>query len=234
MQYEVIPMGDGVYRIQEDVVRSFLFCGSHTALLIDTGRQITNMREIVAEITSLPVIAVNTHADADHTRCNDQFDTVYMHPAEFSVYRKYYHGTATVKPVWKGTTFDLGGTSLEILLTPGHTPGSITLLDRERRLLVGGDGIQDWRIYMYGPFRSLEAYCASLERLLLRDDFDHIWPSHGSPAIARSQIPALLAGARAILSGSASAVDTMEDGEPITAYDVGAAVILGERRPNIQ
>lgn len=229
MQYDVISMGDGVYRIQEDLVRSFLFCGTEKALLIDTGRTVTNMREIVSGLTDLPVIAVNTHADADHTLCNDQFETVYMHPSEFAVYRKSYSGAA-VRPVWEGTVFDLGGKSLEVVFTPGHTPGSITLLDRQRRALVGGDGIQDWRIYMYGPFRSLEAYCASLEKLLVRDDFDEVWPSHGSPSVPRSCIPTLLAGARAILSGTAPGKDAMEGDYPITEYDVGAAVILGERR----
>lgn len=34
------------------------------------------------------------------------------------------------RPLWEGTVIDLGFWKFEVILTPGHTPGSIMLLDR--------------------------------------------------------------------------------------------------------
>jgi len=49
-------------------------------------------------------------------------------------------------PTWRiaahvrdGETIDLGDRSLEILATPGHTPDSLSLLDRSNGLLLTGD-----------------------------------------------------------------------------------------------
>ncbi len=46
---------------------------------------------------------------------------------------------------------DLGAMKFEALLIPGHTPGSIALLDRENRLLIGGDSVQRGTVLMVGP-----------------------------------------------------------------------------------
>lgn len=46
-----------------------------------------------------------------------------------------------LKPVEGGNKFDLGGYQYEVLETPGHTPGSIVLLDSENRILIAGDSI---------------------------------------------------------------------------------------------
>lgn len=230
MSYEIISAGSGAWRIQEENVRSFLFCGKERALLVDTGCNITNMREIVSGLTELPVIVVNTHSDFDHIRCNSQFDTVLMHPAEFPVYYKAKNQTSPVQPVWEGERLDLGGRVFEVVYTPGHTPGSITLLDREARILVGGDGIQDWMIFMFGPFRDLHAYCASLEKLWAMGPlFDQVWPSHGSPTVSQEVIPDLLNGARAILAGTCPGCTYEYDGTPLIQYDLQAATMLVER-----
>jgi glyoxylase-like metal-dependent hydrolase (beta-lactamase superfamily II) len=34
---------------------------------------------------------------------------------------------------------DIIGNTLQVIHTPGHTPGHISLYDRERRILIGGD-----------------------------------------------------------------------------------------------
>lgn len=40
-----------------------------------------------------------------------------------------------------GDRFDLGGRTLEVIATPGHTPDSISLLDRANGLLFIGDTV---------------------------------------------------------------------------------------------
>ena len=76
--------------------------------------------------------------------------------------------------MFEGDIIDLGERKLEVVHVPGHTPGSITLLDREERCLIGGDPIQiDGEIYMFGLHRDMEAYVFGLEHLLERaGEFD--------------------------------------------------------------
>ena len=82
-----------VYRIQPDLyaiyepghfqeVISYLITGSEKALLVDTGLGMGNIRKVVEELTSLPVIVMNTHTHFDHIGGNALFDTVYApdHP----------------------------------------------------------------------------------------------------------------------------------------------------------
>ena len=43
--------------------------------------------------------------------------------------------------VEEGHTFDLGGVTAEVVEIPGHTPGSIGLLVKEKRLFLASDGV---------------------------------------------------------------------------------------------
>ncbi len=58
---------DHFWIFEENGVRSFLFEGDKKAMLIDTGFGTLPLREMIAELTDLPVFLVNTHTDKDHT-----------------------------------------------------------------------------------------------------------------------------------------------------------------------
>ena len=45
---------------------SYLLCGQKSAVLIDTGLGVSNIREIVDGLTKLPIMAVTTHIHWDH------------------------------------------------------------------------------------------------------------------------------------------------------------------------
>src|SRR5207245_10442312 len=53
--------------------------------------------------------------------------------------------------VHDGDRIDLGGRSLEVLATPGHTPDAISLLDRANGLLFTGDTYYPATIWLYRP-----------------------------------------------------------------------------------
>ena len=117
-------MNENSWRIEDNGVRFFLLTGTERALLIDTGMNAQNVREIAAQWTSLPLSLLNTHADRDHIGNNEQFESFYMHPSEEPLYRRSGK-PGTIIPVTEGDTIDLGGRELKIIELPGHTPGCI-------------------------------------------------------------------------------------------------------------
>lgn len=221
------PISDRAWQFEDSGVRCFLFAGQERALLVDSGKTIPNMRDYAAQRTDKPILLVNTHADMDHIASNDQFEYALMSPAEYPYYFKTQGRHGLVRPLWDGDRIDLGGQAFEVIETPGHTPGSISLLDKENRFLVGGDGIQNGSIYMYGPCRSLRAYLCSLYRLRDRmDEFDTVFPSHADFPQPASLILELIRGTEALLHGEIIGEDAVSFGTPIKKYQIGPAELL--------
>ncbi len=122
---------------------------------------------------------------------------------------------------------DLGGRRLELIRLPGHTPGSIAMLDVGNRVLISGDPIQDGKIFMFVPFRDMRSYLRSLEHPMDWDGrFDEIWPSHASFPVSLELIGKLRDGARAILDGQVPGRWEEVFGNRVLAYDLGFATFL--------
>ncbi len=207
--YDVISVDERVWRIEDNGVRALLIEGEDKALLVDTGfGRSGSLRAVVNRLTDRPITVVNTHADPDHIGCNEEFGTVLMHPAEFAVYHSRKPGLP-VAPIWEGDVLDLGGRSFEVVHIPGHTPGSVALLDKAGGILLGGDSVSCAPIFMFGEGRSLLAHRESMRKLLgLKDAFDVIWAAHGPLEVEKEQIRRLIDAADRILAG------TIEGKEP--------------------
>ena len=78
MDYQVIQIDSNTWRIEEERVRFFLLTGTERALLIDSGMQVKNAREIAEGLTKLPVSLLITHGDKDHVGSNEEFPVFYM------------------------------------------------------------------------------------------------------------------------------------------------------------
>ena len=231
MSPTVIRLDDQTWIFEEGGVRFFLLTGSEKALLIDSGMMTRNAKELAGELTDLPLSLLNTHADPDHIGSNAEFAHFYMSPAEAT---NYYHsrgGKGEIDPVWDGDIIDLGGRPLMIIELPGHTPGSIAVLDENNRRLFSGDPIQrNGRIYMFGIHREMHAYRLSLRRLeRFADRFDEIYPSHADYPLPPSILRELDDAAGRVMAGEASGQDEDMRGTPITAYDAGFTVFLCDR-----
>jgi len=91
------------------------------------------------------------------------------------------NGTVTRLPVEDGHIFDLGGRTVEVIHTPGHSLGSICLLDRENRLLFNGDICNGESLLMnIGPSCStMQVYHEAMKKLWSREgEFDYILWGH--------------------------------------------------------
>ena len=227
MEHQVRQLGENTWSIEDGHVRFFLLTGTREALLIDSGMQVQSARKIAGTLTDLPLKLLITHADPDHIANNGEFDTFYMHPAEASNYYNSQKRTGEFVPVEDGDIIDLGERELLIVSTPGHTPGSIAVLDRKNRALFSGDPIQDGQIFLFGVQRELHAYRVSLKKIYgMREQFDVIYPSHGTLPVTADIIPALERGVEQVLAGELD-FDTVEMfGSHVKAYDVGVATLL--------
>lgn len=223
---EIIQMNENTWRIEDNGVRMFLLTGTKEALLIDSGMRITNARELAESITDLPIKLINTHADGDHIAGNEAFGEFYMHRSEEANYR--FRGKAgKIIPVQQGDVLDLGDRPLEIIDLPGHTPGSIGILDVNNRVLIGGDSIQDGRIFMFGEHRNLPDYIESLEKLsAYAGRFDTVYASHSSVEVAPDIIPKLITGAKQILAGEATGKEIDMFGNSVLLYQFEYAGFL--------
>jgi glyoxylase-like metal-dependent hydrolase (beta-lactamase superfamily II) len=65
----------------------------------------------------------------------------------------------------EGDVLDLGGRSLRVLHTPGHSPDSVCYLDEREGLLFAGDTINSGPLLVTDPVASLEDFARSTRRL---------------------------------------------------------------------
>lgn len=228
-QYGAVPVrvDEDTWRIENGMVRFFLLKGTEKALLIDNGMTVRHAKQMAEALTGLPVELLNTHADMDHVGGNGQFESFYMHPADEEHYRKTGK-PGRVIPVRDGDEIDLGNRKLRMIHLPGHTPGSIAVLDISRRVLISGDPIQEHgHIFMFGEYRNMKDYIASLKKLEgMTADFDEIWPSHADLPIYPDCIRRLREGAEKVLNREIPGKETDFHGQTIFVYDLGFTALL--------
>jgi len=182
----------------------------------------------------LQIIVLNSHTHDDHVGGNWQYDTIYSMDTDFSrqnakgsvedaqaeiapgeicgdlpknfgakSYRtKPWHIT---KYIHDGDTIDLGGRSIEILSTPGHTPDAITLFDRANGLLFTGDTYYPAPIWLFRPETDLDVYAKSIARLAaLAPLVKIVIGAHNVPVAPPSVLPALVTAFADLRGGKAS------------------------------
>src|SRR3984893_9490081 len=172
---------------QAEETIGYLILGEQRAPLFDTGLGISDIKKVVAERTKLPIVVLNSHTHDDHVGGNWQFDTVYGMDTEFTRTNakgsredaqaeiapdqicgdlpKGFDTKAYATKPWHiakflhdGDTIDLGGHTIEVLATPGHTPDAICILDRADGLLFTGDTYYPAPIWLFRPETDLDAY----------------------------------------------------------------------------
>ncbi len=167
---------ENFYILDDGRVRQFLITGEEEALLIDTGFGDGQVHQAVRKLTSLPVRVVLTHGDVDHAGGLKDFGEGFLHREDWHLVKD----KVSLKPLEEGDVFPCGGYCLEVVEIPGHTYGSVALLDRERKLLLPGDSVQKGGpIFMFGDHRSLDLYIESQKKLCaLAGQVETIIPCH--------------------------------------------------------
>jgi len=233
--FEVKEVGDATWAIDDrgsDVM--YLVAGQERCLLMDTGWGVGDLPALVASLSPLPLTVVNTHGHPDHVLGNGQFAQVYVHAADEAAARKLpsaemrtwivdnalskplpagfqidawaVAGPGSLETIQNGHVFDLGGRALEVISVPGHTPGSICLLDRQARCLFTGDSVLPGAVWLHlDESLPLSRFHENLQRLQgLTDAFDTILPGHAdlqALPLSKDILDNLVAGIERILAG---------------------------------
>lgn len=215
------------YAIEEGGVRMFLVIGQDKAMLVDTGFGTGDLKAFVETLTDKPVFVVTTHGDGDHLGCHHQFEEIHLHPCDIDYISYKGRPVPAIHPLWDGDAISVGQYTFEVLHLPGHTPGSVMLLEKNLRVLIAGDAVQTGSIYMFGAGRCVPAYIHSMEKLsAMRDAFDTVLPSHSELTVSPDILPALIQGAKDLLNGKLTAEPPLREGMPCHSYDCGVAKFL--------
>lgn len=219
--YRVSEVCEGVLRIV-DVLdgHAYLVMGESQALLVDTTAGYGDLAQSVAKLTELPVTVVLTHSHYDHLGGAFFFDEVLMSPLEGdrwqeemgNAYCAYPQLVAQgvfdecvawgprdgvrpqVLPLEAGRVFDLGGLTVETVALPGHTPGSLGFLVRERHLLLSGDAVTPIMCLFFKESLGVEPWRKTLEAMADLP-FDHFATGHHSHLFSRGDLPSFVEAA---------------------------------------
>ena len=194
------------YRHWEET-HCYLLIGSDRALLIDTGLGICNICEQVRKLTDKPVTAVATHIHWDHIGGHKYFPDFYAHKAEldwldggfplpaqavknmvatrcelpedFDISKYEIFQGKPSHVLEDGDTIDLGGRTIRVLYTPGHSPGHLCFWEAEKGYLFSGDLVYKGTLFANYPSTDPQSYLDSLEKIAVLPT-KHIFPGHHS------------------------------------------------------
>jgi len=234
--YKVAPQVFAIYEPHQfEETISYLIVGDKRALLFDTGMGISDLKKVTAELTRLPIVVLNSHTHDDHVGDNWEFGAIYGMDTDYTrrnargsreaaqaevapgeicgALPEGFDPKAYVTRPWKITSYihdgdhiDLGGRSLDVMVTPGHTPDSISLLDRSNGLLFTGDTYYPAPVWLYVPETDLDAYAASIQRLAaLAPQIKMVLGAHNIPGAPPSVLPRLVAAFAAVRAGKVAA-----------------------------
>lgn len=217
----------------EEVV-SYLILGREWAILLDTGMGIGDIHRLVRNITAKPIRVVNSHYHWDHVGDNHRFRRIAIHAAEAHLLEQdaaeeTLREAMRAQNFWgppppdfdpthyrirsskadhlleDGDILELGGRRLQVLHTPGHSPGSICLRSEEEGLLFTGDTVYAGPLYVQLEDSNFPAYHESMKRLAdLTSDLQLILPGHNWTPLEPRILVEMAEGFEQIATGTAS------------------------------
>jgi glyoxylase-like metal-dependent hydrolase (beta-lactamase superfamily II) len=192
------------YRHWEET-HCYLLNGSERSLLIDTGLGISNIYGEVIKLTDKPVTAVATHIHWDHIGGHEFFPDFYAHgaelnwlngefpltmeqikgmvvdrcdlPEEYDVNNYVFFQGNPTRVLKDKETINLGDRIVQIVHTPGHSPGHMCFWEKERGYLFTGDLVYKDTLFAYFPSTDPELYLNSLEKVSALP-VGNVFPAH--------------------------------------------------------
>ncbi len=215
-------------------VKSFLVEGDERVAVLDTGMGFGEFKALADSFSTKHPVVLLSHAHFDHIGDAWKYDDVRVHPAEADDLRAGYPhermrrwfndeflldiplpaeadpetaripGKEPTGELNDGDVVDLGGRVLHVYHTPGHSPGGVTLIDHDNRLMFPGDAIYAGPMFAHNAYGDPEAYRATLRRLAeLAADVEVVYPSHNRVPLAPDEVVAMHHAYEEIYAGRA-------------------------------
>ncbi|MCD8104463.1 MAG: MBL fold metallo-hydrolase [Lachnospiraceae bacterium] len=211
-----------------------LAVGEKYAALIDSGLgAVDGLRSHVETLTDKPVLCLVTHGHPDHAGGAVQFDRIYMNAldepelkwgltkerrlgdlVDFSDndqevldYAKEHCVDCTdfhYENMEDGMKFDLGGVTLEVLAMPGHTSGSVAILNRQEHYIFTGDAVSETLMLTGYERERIESSRRGLSRMVsICSEMKNpvIWAAHYAEPVPLQQAVDLRDACSDILNG---------------------------------
>lgn len=220
----------GTYMISESgIVNSYLVIGKDKALLIDTGDGIGDISSCVKEITDKELIVVLTHRHPDHDGGGSFFQSLYCGKKDDAkVYKRLSsrfmrqilllggkfldkslkHIRLSKGPyktiynfVDEGYVFHLGARDINVISTPGHTMGSIVLIDEKEKIMFTGDDVNESLWLQLQGCSTISEWLPGAKRILELSKKYTAYGGHSLELISTQDISTLIAlGEKALIT----------------------------------
>lgn len=193
------------YKHREET-HCYLLCGTARAVLIDTGLGVANIKDVVADLTALPVTVATTHSHWDHIGGHKYFADIAIHenevswvsgqfplplqavknnltlkqcafPADFKLDDYQIFKGRPTRVLHDGDILDLGNRILQVVHTPGHSPGHCCFYERDKGWLYSGDLIYKGCLDAFYPTTDPLAFMRSVEKVKALN-LERIFPAH--------------------------------------------------------
>ncbi len=190
MRYEIIVVGT------YDTNCYLAFCeDSRESVIIDPGAESDKIIKVIADLELRPVLVLNTHGHVDHIGANLDVIEKYgiplaIHPADEPMLQADETTYLSLGLVGRksppadrflddGERVSFGRASLRILHTPGHSPGSVSLVGDG--ILFSGDTLFNDGVGRTDlPGGSWKDLVSSIkEKILTLSDDTIVLPGHG-------------------------------------------------------
>jgi glyoxylase-like metal-dependent hydrolase (beta-lactamase superfamily II) len=257
--FNLKEINDGIWNISDKTgVNSYLIEGKRESLLIDTGWGLGNLAELVQSLTPLPIKVVLTHGHPDHVNGAYQFPDLYITPEDMKLLNTFYikdtrqgiienfkaitppnfskndwinAKITKTSPIKDGNVFDLGERKIKVIKCPGHTPGSICLLDKKDEILFSGDSILARPVLMnLETSLPLSTYLKSIKHVNnYSANFSTILSGHDEKPVNTIVIEELIKGVSNILEGRIEGkLEKTRFGEALVCKFNNTAIIYNE------
>lgn len=196
----------------------YLIIGTHSALLIDTGCGLFPLKPVIRDLTlNKNLLVINTHSHFDHIGGNSEFERILIHKKEWrfifkprdisflrtspkEIVKRYeainyiFSPAKEIKIVEHDEIIDLGGLSVRVIHTPGHSPGCISLLTSRNELFTGDTAHYGTMFLTKSTFPISLKSIANLLNLFKESANIEIYPSHEDFAVGKELLEELTTG----------------------------------------
>ena len=158
----------------------YLIEGDTAAILLDAGTVVPGLKKIAEDICKKPVTLIATHVHPDHTGSSvNEWDSIWINAADevnTPLFMPDYKGKKLY--LTDGQIFDLGGRKIEVIFTPGHTPGSTTFVDAAKGYGFSGDAFGSGNLLVFTDLSTVISSCQRLARFIDKYKIAKFYPGH--------------------------------------------------------